>query len=129
MYNLILVDDDQNQLYLNSLLFSEKKVFDKIDTYQDPVHALNHIKDKADISNDIFVVDINMPQMSAWEFLESINTECSQLKKTCLHLFVASFSSDPKDIKAANDHKLVTSFISKDNLIPSVTHFLNCKDL
>lgn len=124
MHNLILIDDDQNQLYLNKLLFSEKGVFEKIETFDSPSHALQHIKQKNDVSNDIVVVDINMPQMNAWDFLDAINSECSSQKKDNLKLFVASFSSNPKDINAAKEHKLVTKFIDKDKLVPVVTSYL-----
>ena len=124
MYNWILIDDDKNQLYLNTLLFSEKKVFQDIQTFDNPSIALQHIKQKKDISNDIFIVDINMPQMNAWEFLDSLSTDCCLKKKNNLKLFVASFSDNPKDINAANEHRLVTSFIHKENLIPSMTNYL-----
>ncbi len=124
MYNLILIDDDENQLYLNRILFSEKEVFQRIQTFDNPSIALDHIKQKKDISNDIVIVDINMPQMTAWEFLDALNVKCSVEKKNSLKLFVASFSDNPRDIHAAKEHKLVTSFISKEKLIPSMTNYL-----
>ena len=73
---------------------------------------------------DMVIVDINMPQMNAWEFLDSLSTDCCLKKKNNLKLFVASFSDNPKDINAANEHRLVTSFIHKENLIPSMTNYL-----
>lgn len=123
MLNLILVDDDKNQLFLNQILFAEEGIFKDILTFQNPISALEHIKSKSDLSNDLIVVDINMPEMTAWDLLNSINVDCNIQKKENLNLFIASYSVNPKDIETATQHNLVTKFINKDNLISEMTEY------
>lgn len=123
MCNLVLVDDDQNQLFLHRILFSEKDSINDIETFQDPNHALDYIKQNHDSSNDVIIVDLNMPQMTAWEFLDNINSNLEEHKKKKINLFVASYTSNPRDIEKANNHHLVTKFIPKDHLISEITSY------
>lgn len=123
MCNVILIDDDKNQLFLNSILLSEKDSIDNIETFHNPFKALHYIKEKFEPSTDLIVVDINMPKMSAWQFLNKINSDISINKKNQMKLFLTSFSENPRDIDKANNHELVIGFVDKEYLASEITNY------
>lgn len=127
MCNIILVDDDENQLILNRILLEEEKEFENISTFSCPQEAITYLLEHLDIHKDIVVIDINMPEMNAWEFLDNIDKGLDSHKKENLELFVSSFSVNPRDISRANQHKLVTKFIDKDILITELNAYVKSK--
>lgn len=134
MHKVILIDDDQNQLFLNTILLTEENIFQSVISFDDPTTALEYVRTEFDPLNDIIVLDINMPQMTAWEFLASLEDDFGQCPKFGLNLFIASHSSHPRDIKKANQHCLVKNFIDKYVLAEEVTkyakaHIFNAKRL
>lgn len=127
MCNVILIDDDKNQLFLNTILLQSENIFKNIRSFHNPLQAIDFVKTTFDVKNDIIVLDINMPQMTAWEFLSSINLDLDEKEKLDLNLFIASHSTNPKDIKKANEHVLVNKFIDKFLLVDEITRFAKTK--
>lgn len=124
MSKVILVDDDKNQLFLNTILLKEENIFQHIETFHNPIDAVEFIKEKLDPKNDVIVVDIHMPQMSAWEFLNMIGQDLDDNAKGDLSLFIASHSANPKDVEKANQHVLVNKFIDKFDLVDEIKNYV-----
>lgn len=61
---------------------------------------------------EIIFLDINMPEVSGFDFLDRFE-EIPIQKKDCCKIFMLSSSVDPEDIKRAHKSKYVVSFISK----------------
>lgn len=58
------------------------------------------------------LLDINMPTMSGWEFLEKFDNFKEHLKKQ-FSIYILSSSVDPSDIRRAKQNPLVVDFIEK----------------
>lgn len=58
---------------------------------------------------EIILLDINMPVMNGWEFLDALSQEAT----ATFRLYVVSSSVNPEDIRRAESYPIVSGFISK----------------
>lgn len=112
----ILVDDDP----LSNLLL--KKVIEKnlegaeVKDFNIPEIALEYIE--TDLEHNPFekkitlFLDINMPTLTGWEFLEKFETFKAPIKNQ-FNIYILSSSIDPVDIEYAQLNPLVIDFIEK----------------
>lgn len=76
---------------------------------------LNYIQENAQQAAnlpDIMLLDINMPVMDGWMFLEEYETIKSQLAKP-IKIYLASSSIDTKDTERAKENKNLADYIIK----------------
>lgn len=107
----LIIDDDEISIMLTDICLKDSSFFQEIDTYLDGAYALEHLK--KEYSQDttyVIILDINMPLMNGWEFLEEIKAFASQ-KNTSV--FMLSSSTDRLDIEKAENINLVKGFFSK----------------
>ena len=77
-YNFLLVDDNSATNFLNKMVIEKSGLANKITIAQNGLEALNSVKASAP---DFIFLDINMPVMTGWEFLEA-HEKLSQKKST-----------------------------------------------
>jgi CheY-like chemotaxis protein len=112
----ILVDDEPACNLISK--FTIKRLFkeDEIEVFTDPEKALAYIKNTyvegSDRTPTCVFLDINMPIMSGWEFLEEYNSFGTDVHK-CISTYIVSSSIDVRDKEKAADNPLVAGFISK----------------
>ncbi|WP_375579839.1 response regulator [Marivirga tractuosa] len=107
----LIVDDDEISIMLTNILLKDSSVFKEIGTYMDGTYALEHLKEEySKDAHYIIFLDINMPLMNGWEFLDEIKNFTSQ-KNTSV--FMLSSSTDKLDIEKADAINLVKGFFSK----------------
>ncbi|MEZ4772894.1 MAG: response regulator [Bacteroidia bacterium] len=70
------------------------------------------LKNKPEEFPDVIFLDINMPLMSAWEFLEEYKTIQASFPGK-VYLFILSSSVYRKDIERASQYDVVTDYIIK----------------
>jgi len=80
---------------------------------------LDSTQNRPDDLPDAIFLDINMPMMNAWEFLEEYRSMMEDFPKD-IKLFILSSSVYRKDIEKSQDYSFVTDYIikplSKDGL-------------
>ncbi|TYA70174.1 response regulator [Seonamhaeicola marinus] len=102
--NLIKKIIEKNNLCNEFLIFNNGK--QSIDYLESSlVNSEEHIP-------EIIFLDLNMPIMDGWEFLERFNKIKSKIKKK-ICLYVVSSSINPVDIKRAKSSPTVQDYISK----------------
>ena len=110
-----IVDDDPIFVYSLTKLISLRNLCDEVLSYPngaDALEALKNANDTGFLIPDIILLDINMPVMDGWEFLN----EYVKLKPTLtknITLYVLSLSVDDADIKRANAIEVVSRYIIK----------------
>jgi CheY-like chemotaxis protein len=122
MYSKILfVDDDPITLMLCKKVI-EKAEFSKIiETAHNGEDALNYFDClKIELQNnnkivapELMFLDLNMPIMGGWEFLDIFSEEKYHTIFPDLKVIVLSSTIDPKDIEKSKSYTMVIDFLSK----------------
>lgn len=112
----LLVDDDPLNNYLSKMIL--KKSFEgvQVNDFTIPEDGLEFIKsgsshNSSDGKTTLFL-DINMPIISGWEFLEAFALFDAQIKDQ-YNIYILSSSVDFNDINRAKVNPLVLDFIEK----------------
>ncbi|KEO72405.1 histidine kinase [Anditalea andensis] len=103
--SILIVDDDKVQHMINRKILHRFDPTLNLYFFDNPLEALEWLKDN---SADILLLDINMPEMKGWEFLE-IMTE----RGINMEVKMLSSSIDPRDIDKSKKYKLVSGFLVK----------------
>lgn len=72
--------------------------------------GLRRFRERSDWLPDLILVDLNMPVMDGWQFLEKYGQEVSAENQL---VFIVSSSIDPADINRAKEFSIVKDFIFK----------------
>jgi CheY-like chemotaxis protein len=113
--NIYLIDDDKLFIFLLKKTIGLTGIATNVTDFPDGRSALEYIQ--ANVSNpeilpDIIFLDLRMPIMDGWEFLDEYAPIEQKLpKKSRLYVFSSSIS--PYDIENAKNNPLVTDFIIK----------------
>ncbi|MFA9192290.1 response regulator [Flavobacterium sp. FZUC8N2.13] len=126
MLDLILcVDDDPITLMLCKKVIIKASFSNTIITAKNGEEALeyfNSIINKKEINNlpNLIFLDLNMPVMDGWEFLENFSTNKYSEVNT-IKIVVLSSTIDPEDLQKSKKYPMVIDFLSK----PITTSMLN----
>lgn len=112
----MLVDDDRNTNFYNTIIIKQMDICHNIIDFQNGADALQHLQGSITTSNetesvDIIILDINMPVMDGWEFLEAYNKLSSDQKTKVVIVMLTSSQNSDDMIKAKNYG--VNEFLSK----------------
>ena len=112
--NYIIVDDDpfNNMLCRMQLEITLGNV--RIETFEIPEEALAFIENEysRDAGRAILFLDINMPSITGWEFMEHYEKFSEKVKKQ-ITIYLLSSSVDLRDKDKADDNKFIKGFMSK----------------
>lgn len=107
----LLIDDNYIDNFVTRKILESNKFADEIIVHQSPLDALTEIKQGL-INPDVIFLDIRMPQMTGFEFLE----EYEQIEfenKNLAKIYMLSSSLDPTDMTKSTGSKYVAQFIHK----------------
>ncbi|MBC5836589.1 response regulator [Flavobacterium muglaense] len=121
MLDLILcVDDDPITLMLCKKVIQKSLLSKEIITAQNGEEALEYFKNLNDLKSQntavnlpqLVFLDLNMPVMGGWEFLDEFNTTHYKHVNT-IKIVVLSSTVDPDDLEKANTYPMVLDFLPK----------------
>lgn len=122
---MLVVDDDDINIFII------KKVIEKTGYEVDmisksngqlAVDYLTSITNNVEIFPHVILVDINMPVLNGWEFLEAY--EKLNIQRPKVYLYMLSSSVYEYDIEKAKSFKSVNGFISKPLTIERLKELL-----
>lgn len=109
---IMIIDDNTIDLYISSRLIIKNCFGKKVLEYSDAKEALKYLQDNQDnIAGlpQVIFVDIYMPLMSGFEFMEAYDELSAVLKNNC-RTYIISSTIDDADILRARRDKNVVSF-------------------
>jgi len=113
--NIFIIDDDKLFVFLTRKTITSTHLETEIHEFNDGQHALDHfinILGDTDLLPDIILLDLSMPVMDGWEFLEEYKKLLPNISKD-IKLYICSSSISPHDIERAKNISAVTDFIIK----------------
>jgi CheY-like chemotaxis protein len=120
MLNKILcVDDDPITLMLCKKVILKSEFSNQIEIAKNGKEALNYfdslINEKVEKNAfpELIFLDLNMPVMDGWEFLEEFNKNKYKNLFNKTKIIILSSTVDPKDINKSKNYSIVINFIAK----------------
>lgn len=114
--SVLLIDDDSIFNMISKKIIQIAKFAPKVDSYLDASAALNElrelIKNDPDEFPEVIFLDINMPEMDGWAFLDEFKKFPEFILKKC-KVFMLTSSIDDHDIAKSKTYQIVYDFISK----------------
>jgi len=114
MIQLLVVDDDDINLFLLNHLLKKSNFNLETITFTNPEEALQHIKNCIAENKmiDLILLDINMPQMTGWDILDELRIDgMSTINGSLVYMLSSSVHST--DNEKAAQYPEVAGFISK----------------
>lgn len=111
--NIFLVDDDHIYQFTAKKTLESMGVGKEVSVFQDGETALRFIKDhisETELLPDIIFLDINMPVMDGWQFVEEYQ-KLQPGKK--IALYMVSSSVDEADVKRSRNYGAIDDYIIK----------------
>lgn len=110
---LLLVDDDAVVQMLHQMTFANLGVQNELMTFENGKTVLEYLKNVSSNNTDQFIIllDINMPVMGGWEFLDALEKEF-KIKDYC-KIYIVTSSINLQDKNKAKTYKNVIDYLEK----------------
>jgi CheY-like chemotaxis protein len=108
-----LIDDDELAIFLARHLLQAEGFSTAISSFQSPEAALATLL--ATLGEElprVIFLDLNMPVMNGWQFLEALLPYEEELRGRC-HIYILTSSLDISDLEKSTHYNLVEGLIHK----------------
>lgn len=117
---ILCIDDDPITLMLCKKVILKSSFSNEIITAQNGEEALHHFnnlkytnhKNKVNKKPELIFLDLNMPVMGGWEFLDYFTSE-DYAEFNSAKVIVLSSTIDPEDLAKAKKYPIIIDFLSK----------------
>lgn len=118
MLTIVLIDDDPISTFVTERLISKNvKEPCQFYKYQSAKRALEEIQE---IKPHYLFLDLNMPEMTGWDFLDKFNPNHEEAQ-----IYILSSSVDERDISKASQYSIVKDYLSKPLIKKYIKNIFN----
>lgn len=121
--HILLVDDEDDCNFVTKLVLKKAGYAGRITCFNAPEEALEHMRMGEDLP-DLMFVDINMPRLNGFQFLEICETE-DLLPNGLTSVVMFSSSNRPTDLERALSFRSVKGYVEKALSVDSFERVLN----
>ncbi|WP_025763103.1 response regulator [Dyadobacter tibetensis] len=115
---VLVVEDDTIFTMLLKKLIHKSQLAENTSTFTDPVEARNHVCQGIDQQIPVVIfLDINMPILSGWQFLEEIK---AYRNPSNTWVYITSSSIDHSDQSQASNNPFVIDYLEKPISLESI---------
>lgn len=110
-----IIDDDHIFIYGTKRMMKEVDFSHEITVYnngQEAIDGLTQLSLAEEFMPEVIFLDLNMPIMNGWEFLEEYNNLPFHNKQKTI-IYIISSSVDPRDLEKVKTYKEVNNYILK----------------
>lgn len=108
----IVIDDSKLDCFIADKIIRNSGKAENVTVFQQAKEALEHIKNVGSGSTTIVFVDIQMPVMNGFEFVESFEALPDDTKQD-YHIYMLSSSINENDIAKVKGYASVKHFLNK----------------
>jgi CheY-like chemotaxis protein len=115
MKTIMIIDDDDVFVYLIKKAIGKINGDGQIEVFDNGLDSINYIKENSanpDLLPEIILLDLSMPIMDGWQFLEEYAALEPKIEKK-ITIYVVSSSISPEDLKKAKSINVVSDFLVK----------------
>lgn len=112
---VLLIDDDQVYLFAATKTIEATGLAGNVEVCTNGLDALEYLKKIIGTSAklpDVIFIDINMPVMDGWEFLEEYKTLSNDIGSP-IKIYILSSSVDKNDIMRSKEYNSVIDYVVK----------------
>ncbi|MCK0192532.1 response regulator [Arenibacter sp. F20364] len=127
--HFLLIDDDEIFQFIMKNTIAEVSPNITIKFFSDGEKGIDFLRQNLGEANDlpdIILLDVNMPFMDGWEFLNEYKSLQSQIKKE-MDIYLLTSSNNPSDIAKAKEISALSGYlvkpISKQGIKNLISHF------
>lgn len=124
---ILLIDDSEPDNFLHAYLLNKSNKVQTIETVLNVEKGLEYLREtiqNGEVMPDAILLDINMPRLNGWEFLDIIlKTEEFQDLKTKIYMLTTSLNPDD-EFKAINVYKL-DGYLNKPLTIEHINQIID----
>ena len=124
--NVMLVDDDDIFVYLTKKTIDKTELINLMNVVNNGFDAINFFKENAgnpEALPEIILLDLSMPVMDGWQFLEEYTLLAPQLNKKIV-IYIITSSISPDDIEKARRIAAVSDYMIKPVTKEKLTHIV-----
>ena len=110
-----IIDDDPIFIYGTKRIMKEVDFCEDVFVYnngQEAIEGLTNLGENGNALPTVIFLDLNMPIMNGWEFLD-LFTKLTSKTILGVRVYIISSSIDPRDLEKVKDYDFVHSYILK----------------
>jgi CheY-like chemotaxis protein len=120
---ILLVDDDHEDCFFHQIVINKMNIAESIAIAKNGIEALEFLKKDNPVIPELIFLDINMPKMNGWEFLEHYK-HLDKERKARITIMMLTTSANPDDVRKAQEMEDVTGYKTKPLSVEMLTDIM-----